>query len=254
MAKPGTAYVVFTENSTQWTTNYVNNCVWIQAKSVSSSNQCSQISTENCISGSRNGERDKGPSSFRWTPTGLTRVLARGPSVFGTGGTATRGPFNQNLPLQSFRGCQSLMSNTSLMHCLSWQTLSAWDTQVMDFRAWVDVAEQKSWTIVWDTRWGQFCATSTKASLVLPLSDSLHQHMFFQEERLSAHNLTMYLRNDLWCTVIESVGGCGMSGPLCHLVCSLQTERYSAEDTLYQLLTPWWKQYLSTRAYTRTGL
>ena len=45
-----------------------------------------------------------------------------------------------------------------------------------------------------------------------------------------------------------------LSGPLCHLVCSLQTECYSAEDTLYQLLTPWWKQYPSTRAYTRTGL
>ena len=45
-----------------------------------------------------------------------------------------------------------------------------------------------------------------------------------------------------------------VSGPLCHLVRSLQTERYSAEDTLYQNLTPWWKQYPSTRAYTRTGL
>ena len=45
-----------------------------------------------------------------------------------------------------------------------------------------------------------------------------------------------------------------LSGPLCHLVCSLQTEHYSAEDTLYQNLTPWWKQYPSTRAYTRTGL
>ena len=34
-----------------------------------------------------------------------------------------------------------------------------------------------------------------------------------------------------------------MSGPLCHLVCSLQTERYSAEDTLYQNLTPEGKLY-----------
>ena len=51
-------------------------------------------------------------------------------------------------------------------------------------------------------------------------------------------------------------GACikNLSGPLCHLVRSLQTERYSAEDTLYQNLTPWWKQYPSTRAYTRTGL
>ena len=30
----------------------------------------------------------------------------------------------------------------------------------------------------------------------------------------------------------------GLSGLLCHLVRSLQTERYSAEDTLYQNLTP----------------
>ena len=30
----------------------------------------------------------------------------------------------------------------------------------------------------------------------------------------------------------------GMSGPLCHLVHSLQTERYSSEDTLYQILKP----------------
>ena len=45
-----------------------------------------------------------------------------------------------------------------------------------------------------------------------------------------------------------------VSGPLCHLVRSLQTERYSAEDTLYQTLTPWWKPYPSTRAYTRAGL
>ena len=45
-----------------------------------------------------------------------------------------------------------------------------------------------------------------------------------------------------------------LSGPLCHLVHSLQTERYSAEDTLYQNLMPWWKPYPSTRAYTRTGL
>ena len=45
-----------------------------------------------------------------------------------------------------------------------------------------------------------------------------------------------------------------LSGPLCHLVRSLQTERYSAEDTLYQNLMPWWKPYPSTRAYTRTGL
>ena len=45
-----------------------------------------------------------------------------------------------------------------------------------------------------------------------------------------------------------------LSGPLCHLVHSLQTKHYSVEDTLYQLLTPWWKQYPSTRAYTRTGL
>ena len=78
----------------------------------------------------------------------------------------------------------------------------------MDFRAWVDVAEQKSQTIVWDTHWGQFCATSTKALLFLPLSDSLHQHVFFQEEHLSTHNLTMCLHNNLQCTVIESVGGC----------------------------------------------
>ena len=45
-----------------------------------------------------------------------------------------------------------------------------------------------------------------------------------------------------------------VSGPLCHLVRSLQTEHYSAEDTLYQTLTPWWKPYPSTRAYTRAGL
>ena len=45
-----------------------------------------------------------------------------------------------------------------------------------------------------------------------------------------------------------------LSGPLCHLVRSLQTECYSTEDTLYQNLTPWWKPYPSTRAYTRTGL
>ena len=31
---------------------------------------------------------------------------------------------------------------------------------------------------------------------------------------------------------------CHLSGPLCHLVCSLQTERYSAEDTLCQYLKP----------------
>ena len=45
-----------------------------------------------------------------------------------------------------------------------------------------------------------------------------------------------------------------LSGPLCHLVRSLQTEHYSAEDTLYQPLTPWWKPYPSTRSYTRAGL
>ena len=52
----------------------------------------------------------------------------------------------------------------------------------------------------------------------------------------------------------EGKPGTVVSGPLCHLVRSLQTERYSAEDTLYQNLTPWWKPYPSTRAYTRTGL
>ena len=36
-----------------------------------------------------------------------------------------------------------------------------------------------------------------------------------------------------------------VSGPLCHLVCSLQTERYSAEDTLYQYLMPEGKLYPS---------
>ena len=36
-----------------------------------------------------------------------------------------------------------------------------------------------------------------------------------------------------------------LSGPLCHLVRSLQTERYSTEDTLYQNLTPEGKLYLS---------
>ena len=36
-----------------------------------------------------------------------------------------------------------------------------------------------------------------------------------------------------------------LSGPLCHLVRSLQTERYSAEDTLYQNLTPEGKLYPS---------
>ena len=50
------------------------------------------------------------------------------------------------------------------------------------------------------------------------------------------------------------MGGWVVSGPLCHLVRSLQTEHYSAEDTLYQTLKPWWKPYPSTRAYTRTGL
>ena len=34
-----------------------------------------------------------------------------------------------------------------------------------------------------------------------------------------------------------------LSGPLCHLVRSLQTECYSAEDTLYQILTPEGKLY-----------
>ena len=36
-----------------------------------------------------------------------------------------------------------------------------------------------------------------------------------------------------------------LSGPLCHLVRSLQTEHYSAENTLYQNLTPEGKQYPS---------
>ena len=36
-----------------------------------------------------------------------------------------------------------------------------------------------------------------------------------------------------------------LSGPLCHLVHSLQTERYSTEDTLYQILTPEGKLYPS---------
>ena len=36
-----------------------------------------------------------------------------------------------------------------------------------------------------------------------------------------------------------------MSGPLCHLVCSLQTEHYSTEDTLYQNLMPEGKLYPS---------
>ena len=36
-----------------------------------------------------------------------------------------------------------------------------------------------------------------------------------------------------------------LSGPLCHLVPSLQTECYSTEDTLYQNLTPEGKLYPS---------
>ena len=36
-----------------------------------------------------------------------------------------------------------------------------------------------------------------------------------------------------------------VSGPLCHLVRSLQTEHYSTEDTLYQYLTPEGKLYPS---------
>ena len=36
-----------------------------------------------------------------------------------------------------------------------------------------------------------------------------------------------------------------VSGPLCHLVCSLQTECYSIEDTLYQNLMPEGKLYPS---------
>ena len=36
-----------------------------------------------------------------------------------------------------------------------------------------------------------------------------------------------------------------MSGPLCHLVCSLQTECYSTEDTLYQNIMPEGKLYPS---------
>ena len=39
--------------------------------------------------------------------------------------------------------------------------------------------------------------------------------------------------------------GLSVSGPLCHLVCSLQTECYSAEDTLYQNLMPEGKPYPS---------
>ena len=34
-----------------------------------------------------------------------------------------------------------------------------------------------------------------------------------------------------------------LSGPLCHLVCSLQTECYFTEDTLYQYLMPEGKLY-----------
>ena len=46
----------------------------------------------------------------------------------------------------------------------------------------------------------------------------------------------------------ENVGGGELgilSGPLCHLVHSLQTEHYSTEDTLYQNLTPEGKPYPS---------
>ena len=41
-------------------TKYVDNYVWRKVKSVSTSSRCSQISTENVISGSRNGEEEKG--------------------------------------------------------------------------------------------------------------------------------------------------------------------------------------------------
>ena len=47
---------------------------------------------------------------------------------------------------------------------------------------------------------------------------------------------------------IRSCSACsiwGLSGPLCHLVRSLQTERYSTKDTLYQILTPEGKLYPS---------
>ena len=72
-----------------------------------------------------------------------------------------------------------------------------------------------------------------------------------------------YLQDNMYLTThITSSSECmsqlehwlGLSGPLCHLVRSLQTEHYSAENTLYQTLKPWWKPYPSTRAYTRAGL
>ena len=46
-----------------------------------------------------------------------------------------------------------------------------------------------------------------------------------------------------WIETLE--GKLHVSGPLCHLVRSLQTERYSAEDILYQFLTPVGKLYPS---------
>ena len=72
--------------------------------------------------------------------------------------------------------------------------------------------------------------------------------------------LVMIRSVDLEAVLIgEIVGGCAdgkgcaeavltiddVSGPLCHLVRSLQTERYSTENTLYLCLTPEGKLYPS---------
>ena len=99
-------------------------------------------------------------------------------------------------------------------HYLLWQTLSVQDAHVMDFRAWVNITEWKSWTMTsfwaWDARWGQFHATSARVSVFVQPSDRVCiGTCFLWEECLSVCSLMMYLHNSLWYTVIESVGECG---------------------------------------------